>query len=124
MQPHSFSLKFIWDGNGFFIFLLTFQLSTLPIFRRDEAESLSVKEVFDKIQVAKDTCMALRRYFEAHLYFKATLLRRSIALNQGGMPAVPAPFYKVFTLFFLSYPGHTNCYFKLEKCTSVVSITT
>ena len=96
-QPHSSSLKFIWDGNGFFLFLLTFKLSTLPIFRRDEAESLSVKEVFDKIQVAKDTCLALRRYFEAHLYFKATLLRRSIALNQGGMPAVPAPFYKVFT---------------------------
>lgn len=95
MQPHSFSL--IWDGNGFFIFLLTFQLSTLPIFRRDEAESLSVKEVFDKIQVAKDTCMALRRYFEANLYFEATLPWRSIALNQGGMPAVPAPFYKVFT---------------------------
>ncbi|XP_074608970.1 DDB1- and CUL4-associated factor 1-like isoform X1 [Acropora palmata] len=74
------------------------QLSTLPIFRRDEAESLSVKEVFDKIQVAKDTCLALRRYFEAHLYFKATLLRRSIALNQGGMPAVPAPFYKATSL--------------------------
>ncbi|XP_074608975.1 DDB1- and CUL4-associated factor 1-like isoform X5 [Acropora palmata] len=74
------------------------KLSTLPIFRRDEAESLSVKEVFDKIQVAKDTCLALRRYFEAHLYFKATLLRRSIALNQGGMPAVPAPFYKATSL--------------------------
>ena len=95
--PRSSSLKFIWDGNGFFLFLLPFKLSTLSIFRQDEAESLSVTEVFDKIQVAKDICIALRRYFEARLYLKATLLRRSIALNQGGMPAVPLPFYKVFT---------------------------
>ena len=81
----------------FFFFLLPFKLSTLSIFCLDEPESLSIEKVFDKIQVAKDTCMALRRYFEANLYFEATLPWRSIALNQGGMPAVPVPFYKVFT---------------------------
>lgn len=83
--------------TDFFLFLLPFKLSTLSIFRRDEAESLNITEVFDKIQVAKDTCMVLRRYFEAQLYFEATLVRRSIAWNQGGTPLVPVPFYEVFT---------------------------
>ena len=82
----------------FTLFLLPFKLSTLSIFGGDEAELLSYKEVFDKLQVAKDTCMALRRYFEAHLYFKAASLRRSIAWEQEGTPLVPVPFYiKVFT---------------------------
>ena len=81
----------------FVLFCLPFKLSTLSIFRRDEAKLLSDKEVFGKIQVAKDICMALRRYFEAHLYFEAALVRRSIARNQGGMPLVPVPFYQVFT---------------------------
>ena len=81
----------------FILFCLLFKLSTLSILRRDEAELLSEDEVSHKIQVTKDTCMALRRYFEAHLYFRAALHRRSIARNKGGMPSVPVPFYQVFT---------------------------
>ena len=76
---------------------LSFKLSTLPIFRPHEAELLSEEEVFDKRQVAKHTCLALRRYFEAHLYFRAFKVRTSIARNQGGTPPVPVPFYKVLT---------------------------
>lgn len=83
--------------TDFFFFLLPFKLSTLSIFSRDEAKSLSVKEVFDKIQVAKDICMALLRYLEAHFYFEAALVRRQIAWNQGGTLPAPVSFYKVFT---------------------------
>ena len=76
---------------------LSFKLSTLPFFRRDEAEWRSVEELFDKRQVAKHTCLSLRRYFEAHLYFRSFKVRTSIARNQGGTPPVPAPFYKVLS---------------------------
>ena len=74
---------------------LSFKSSTLPIFHPDEAELLSEVEVFDKRQVVKNTCLALRRYFEAHLYFRAFTVRTSMATNQGGTPPVPVPFYKV-----------------------------
>ena len=78
---------------------LSFKLRTLPIFGPGEAELLSnhEEEVYDKRQVAKHTCLALRRYFEAHLYFRAFKVRTSIARNQGGTPPVPVPFYKVLT---------------------------
>ena len=76
---------------------LSFKLSTLPIFRPDEAELLSEEEVFEKRKVVKHTCLALRRYFEAHLYFRAFTVRTSMARNQGGTPPVPVPLYKVFT---------------------------
>ena len=78
---------------------LSFKLCTLPILRPGEAELLSdhEEEVFDKRQVAKHTCLALRRYFEAHLYFRAFTVRTLIARNQGGTLPVPVPFYKVFT---------------------------
>ena len=74
------------------------KLSTLSILRPDEAELLSDDEVFGKRQTAKHTCMALRRYFDAHLYIQADALRRSIARNQGGTPPVPVPAYKVIAL--------------------------
>lgn len=74
------------------------QLSTLSILRPDEAELLSDDEVFGKRQTAKHTCMALRRYFDAHLYIQADALRRSIARNQGGTPPVPVPAYKATSL--------------------------
>ena len=69
---------------------LSFKLSTRPFFRPDKAK-------FDKSQVAKHICLALRRYFEAHLYFRAFKVRTSIGRNQGGTSPVPAPFYKVLT---------------------------
>ncbi|XP_015776035.1 PREDICTED: protein VPRBP-like isoform X3 [Acropora digitifera] len=83
----------IFDGNNGLQILIN-KLSTLPIFRPDEAELLGEEKVFDKRQVAKHTCLALRRYFEAHLYFRAFKVRTWIARNQGGTPPVPVPFYK------------------------------
>lgn len=70
------------------------QLSTLSILRPDEAELLSDDEVFGSRQTAKHTCMALRRYFDAHLHIRADALRRSMARNEGGTPPVPVPAYK------------------------------
>ena len=83
------------DPVLFFFVLFFFKLSTLSILRPEEAELLSDDEVLDKRQVAKHTCLALRRYFDAHLYIRADALRRSIARNQGGTPPVPVPAYKV-----------------------------
>ena len=78
-----------------FVIILRTQLSTLAILRPDEAELLSDDEVFGSRQTAKHTCMALRRYFDAHLHIRADALRRSIARNQGGTPPIPVPAYKV-----------------------------
>ena len=84
------------------MFNLVWQLSTLSILRPDEAELLSDDEVFGSRQTAKHTCMALRRYFDAHLHIRADALRRSIARNEGGTPPVPVPAYKVnFQAYFL-----------------------
>ena len=55
----------------FFCLTLLWQLSTLSILRPDEAELLSDDEVFGSRQTAKHTCMALRRYFDDHLYIRA-----------------------------------------------------
>jgi len=88
------------------------QLSTLSILRPEEAELLSDDEVFGKRQTAKHSCMALRRYFDAHLHIRADTLRRSIARNQGGMPPVPVPAYKATSL---THSGMMdNCQLMLE----------
>ena len=71
------------------------QLSALSILRPDEAGLLNDDEVFGSRQTVKHTCMALRRYFDAHLHIRADALRRSIARNEGGTPPVPVPAYKV-----------------------------
>ena len=74
---------------------MLWQLSTLSILRPDEAELLSNDEVFGSRQTANHTCMALRRYFNAHLHIRADALRRSMARNKGGTPPVPVLAYKV-----------------------------
>ncbi|RMX52781.1 hypothetical protein pdam_00025830, partial [Pocillopora damicornis] len=51
-------------------------------------------EVFGSRQTANHTCMALRRYFNAHLHIREDALRRSMARNEGGTPPVPVPAYK------------------------------
>lgn len=88
------------------------QLSTLSILRPDEAELLSDDEVFGSRQTAKHTCMALRRYFDAHLHIRADALRRSIARNEGGTPPVPVPAYKAASLSHGSVME--NCQLMLE----------
>ena len=74
---------------------MLWQLSTLSILLPDEAELLSNDEVFGSRQTANHTCMALRRYFNAHLHIRADAPRRSMARNEGGTPPVPVPAYKV-----------------------------
>jgi len=88
------------------------QLSTLAILRPDEAELLSDDEVFGSRQTAKHTCMALRRYFDAHLHIRADALRRSIARNQGGTPPIPVPAYKAASLSHSNVMD--NCQLMLE----------
>ncbi|XP_067023771.1 DDB1- and CUL4-associated factor 1-like [Acropora muricata] len=89
------------------------QLSTLSIFRPDEANSLSVEDEIDKRQVAKHTCLALRRYLEAHLYFRVDSLRRSIAGNQGGKRPESVPAYKATSLIHSDMME--NCQFILKN---------
>ena len=75
--------------------LIVLQLSTLSILRVEEAALLSDDEVFGSRQTAKHTCLALRRYFDAHLNIRADAWRRSMARNHGSTPPVPVPAYKV-----------------------------
>ncbi|XP_066030863.1 DDB1- and CUL4-associated factor 1-like [Pocillopora verrucosa] len=98
-----------WRGI-FFCLTLLWQLSTLSILRPDGAKLLSDDEVFGSRQTAKHTCMALRRYFDAHLHIRADALRRSIARNEGGTPPVPA--YKAASLSHSSVME--NCQLMLE----------
>lgn len=77
--------------------LIVLQLSTLSILRVEEATLLSDDEVFGSRQTAKHTCLALRRYFDAHLNIRADAWRRSMARNHGSTPPVPVPAYKVQT---------------------------
>ena len=89
---------------------MLWQLSTLSILRPDKAELLSNDEVFGSRQTANHTCMALRRYFNAHLHIRADALRRSMARNEGGTPTVPVPAYKVnFQAYFLIYEKIVYC---------------
>ena len=56
---------------------------------------LSDDYLFDCRQTVKHTCMALRRYFDAHIALKADNLRRNLARSKGGSPPPPTPAYKV-----------------------------
>ncbi|XP_044182519.1 DDB1- and CUL4-associated factor 1-like isoform X2 [Acropora millepora] len=110
----------MFDGNNGLQNLVN-ELRTLPIFGPGEAELLSnhEEEVYDKRQVAKHTCLALRRYFEAHLYFRAFKVRTSIARNQGGTPPVPVPFYKATSLIHSDVMK--NCQLVLEHAPEMPS---
>ena len=78
------------------------QLSTLPILRVEEAEILNDDEVFGSRQTVKHTCMALRKYFTAHLHIRADTARRLYSRGIGGEPLVLVPAYKVLNrlIFF------------------------
>lgn len=77
------------------------QLSTLPILRVEEAEILNDDEVFGSRQTVKHTCMALRKYFTAHLHIKADWTRRVHSRNVGGTPPVLVPAYKVLNILII-----------------------
>lgn len=72
------------------------QISTLEILNpEDQGALLSDDEIFSSRQTAKHTCMALRRYFEAHLAIKVEQVKQSLHRTEGGTPVHPQPYYKV-----------------------------
>ena len=56
---------------------------------------LSDDQIFSSRQTAKHTCMALRRFFEAHLAIKVEQVKQSLQRTEGGAPIHPQPYYKV-----------------------------
>nr|XP_046241098.1 LOW QUALITY PROTEIN: DDB1- and CUL4-associated factor 1-like [Scatophagus argus] len=72
-------------------------VSTLEILNTEvEASRMSDDQVFSSRQTAKHTCMALRRYFEAHLGVKAEQVKQSLHSSDGGAVVPTQPFYKAY----------------------------
>uniref|UniRef100_A0A3Q3M0X4 DDB1- and CUL4-associated factor 1 n=1 Tax=Labrus bergylta TaxID=56723 RepID=A0A3Q3M0X4_9LABR len=70
-------------------------ISTLEILNpEDQGALLSDDEIFSSRQTAKHTCMALRRYFEAHLAIKVEQVKQSLQRTEGGAPIHSQPYYK------------------------------
>ncbi|XP_035518554.1 DDB1- and CUL4-associated factor 1-like [Morone saxatilis] len=73
-------------------------ISTLGILNTDsEVSIMSDDQVFSSRQTAKHTCMALRRFFEAHLAVKAEQVKQSLHSSDGGTVVPQQPFYKAYT---------------------------
>nr|XP_014341962.1 PREDICTED: protein VPRBP isoform X2 [Latimeria chalumnae] len=70
-------------------------VSTLEILNlEDQGALLSDDEIFASRQTAKHTCMALRRYFEAHLAIKVERVKQSLQRTEGGALVHPQPPFK------------------------------
>ncbi|XP_029455415.1 DDB1- and CUL4-associated factor 1 isoform X4 [Rhinatrema bivittatum] len=70
-------------------------ISTLEILNlEDQGALLSDDEIFASRQTGKHTCMALRRYFEAHLAIKVEHVKQSLQRTEGGILIHPQPPYK------------------------------
>nr|XP_033782522.1 DDB1- and CUL4-associated factor 1 [Geotrypetes seraphini] len=70
-------------------------ISTLEILNlEDQGALLSDDEIFASRQTGKHTCMALRRYFEAHLAIKVEQVKQSLQRTEGGILVHPQPPYK------------------------------
>lgn len=78
---------------------LHWQISTLEILNPERDRDLSEDQIFTMRQSARHVCVALKKYFEAHLAMKADELRRSHTRNEGGSPFQETPAYKVNTFF-------------------------
>ncbi|XP_018541884.1 LOW QUALITY PROTEIN: DDB1- and CUL4-associated factor 1-like [Lates calcarifer] len=73
-------------------------ISTLEILNTEnEVSIMSDDQVFSSRQTAKHTCMALRRYFEAHLAVKAEQVKQSLHTSDEGTIVPQQPFYKAYT---------------------------
>lgn len=80
----------------FFLPNLFLKISTLEILNlEDQGALLSDDEIFASRQTGKHTCMALRRYFEAHLAIKLEQVKQSLQRTEGGILVHPQPPYKV-----------------------------
>ncbi|KAJ8260318.1 hypothetical protein GJAV_G00179600 [Gymnothorax javanicus] len=70
-------------------------ISTLVILNtEDQGALLTDDEIFSSRQTAKHTCMALRRYFQAHLAIKVEQVKQSLQRTEGGAPVHTQPYYK------------------------------
>lgn len=58
-------------------------------------DNLTEDQVFTSRQAARHVCVALRRYFEAHLAMRSDQIRRTHMRNEGGSPLAETPAYKV-----------------------------
>ncbi|KAG7493398.1 DDB1-and CUL4-associated factor 1-like isoform X1 [Solea senegalensis] len=73
-------------------------ISTLEILNMEEEAIMSDDQVFSDRQTAKHTCMALRRYFEAHLGVKVEQVKQSLHTAADKGSALPQqPFYKAYS---------------------------
>uniref|UniRef100_A0A3Q2Q8K8 DDB1- and CUL4-associated factor 1 n=1 Tax=Fundulus heteroclitus TaxID=8078 RepID=A0A3Q2Q8K8_FUNHE len=73
-------------------------ISTLEILNTEnEASTMSDDHVFSSRQTAKHTCMALRRYFEAHLAVKTEQVKQSLHSSDSGTIIPQQQFYKAYT---------------------------
>ncbi|KAJ7316707.1 hypothetical protein JRQ81_002869 [Phrynocephalus forsythii] len=70
-------------------------ISTLDILNlQTQGALLSDDEIFASRQTGKHTCMAMRRYFEAHLAIKVEQVKQSLQRTEGGILIHPQPPYK------------------------------
>uniref|UniRef100_A0A8C6XNE2 Protein VPRBP n=1 Tax=Naja naja TaxID=35670 RepID=A0A8C6XNE2_NAJNA len=70
-------------------------ISTLDILNlQTQGALLSDDEIFASRQTGKHTCMAMRRYFEAHLAIKVEQVKQSLQRTEGGILVHPQPPYK------------------------------
>ncbi|XP_072237664.1 DDB1- and CUL4-associated factor 1-like isoform X1 [Leuresthes tenuis] len=73
-------------------------ISTLEILNiENEVSIMSDDQVFSSRQTAKHTCMALRRYFEAHLAVKTEQVKQSLHASDSGTVVPKQPFYKAYS---------------------------
>ncbi|XP_028303285.1 DDB1- and CUL4-associated factor 1-like isoform X2 [Gouania willdenowi] len=68
-------------------------ISTSEILDQENMSVLSDDQIFSRRQMVKHTCMALRRYFEAHLAMKTQQVKHSQHSVDGSMAPQP-PHYK------------------------------
>ncbi|KAM6980512.1 DDB1- and CUL4-associated factor 1-like [Aplochiton taeniatus] len=71
-------------------------ISTLEILNVEEQQvsAMSDDQTFSSRQTAKHTCMALRRYFEAHLAVKTEQVKQSLQRAEGGAAVHQQPYFK------------------------------
>lgn len=70
-------------------------ISTLDILNlANQGALMSDDEIFASRQTGKHTCMAMRRYFEAHLAIKVEQVKQSLQRTEGGILVHPQPPYK------------------------------
>ena len=111
------NFKFIVCGGGgefsLFIFPLTcsltlLQISTLQILRTEEEEEnpdISEDQIFQSRQALRHVCVALKKYFEAHLGMKADQIRRSHVRHERESPLPDSPIYKVCSMCIMCLSG-------------------